>query len=76
MLLVAFAMVLNSPQLDTSPGAVLRYLDERRASVLMASLLATLAAVVFLWFVAHLRHALQRAEGGAEAFSPVVLVSG
>lgn len=32
--------------------------------------------MAFLWFVAHLRHVLQRAEGGAEAFSPVVLVSG
>ena len=34
------------------------------------------AAVFFLWFVSHLRHVTSRAEGGAEAISPLVYGSG
>ncbi|MFI7441865.1 hypothetical protein [Nonomuraea indica] len=76
LLLLAFVMVMNPPELTTGPGSILRYLEDRRTAILTASMLVTVAAVAFLWFVAHLRHVLQRAEGGAEAFSPVVLVSG
>lgn len=76
LLLLAFIMVPNAPGLDAGAGSILRYLDERRTAVLTASLFVTLAVVAFLWFTAHLRHVLQRAEKGAEAFSPVVLVSG
>ncbi|GAA2912360.1 hypothetical protein GCM10010517_78910 [Streptosporangium fragile] len=76
LLVVAFVVAPGAPGLDARTAAVVGYLGDRRAGILTASLLVTLAAVAFLWFVAHLRHVLQRAEGGAEAFSPVVLVSG
>ncbi|SEL72769.1 hypothetical protein SAMN05660976_03234 [Nonomuraea pusilla] len=76
LLLVALLMVPNPPGLDASAVAIVGYLGMRRAAVLTAALLMGLAVVAFLWFISHLRHVLQRAEGGAEAFSPVVLVSG
>ncbi|MFF5205806.1 hypothetical protein [Streptosporangium sp. NPDC000396] len=76
LLVAAFVVAPGAPGLDARPIIIARYLDEHRVEVLAASMLITLAVVAFLWFVAHLRHVLQRAEGGAEAFSPVVLVSG
>ncbi|MFI0467288.1 hypothetical protein ACH347_24695 [Saccharopolyspora sp. 5N102] len=80
--LVAAVLLLASlflnPTAPTGDEPVLTffYVAGNRATVVLAALLATLAAVVFLWFVGHLRHLLQRAEGGAEAFSPVVFAAG
>jgi len=38
--------------------------------------LGLFAVAFFLWFVSHLRHVTSRAEGGAEAISPLVYASG
>lgn len=62
--------------LGGDPLLTASYFAENRLRIQLVVLLATLAAVVFLWFVGHLRHLLQRAEGGVEAFSPVVLLAG
>lgn len=72
--------ILLPPLPTTVAGAdalrIALYFAENRVAIQVAVLLVTLAAVVFLWFVAHLRHVLQRAEGGEEAFSPIVLLTG
>jgi len=47
-----------------------------RRAILTSQMLGTLAVVAFVWFLGHLRHVLQRAEGGAEALSPIVFASG
>ncbi|MBB5158551.1 hypothetical protein [Saccharopolyspora phatthalungensis] len=80
--LVAAVLLLVSlllhPAAPTAEEPVLTffYIAANRGTVLLTALLATLAGVVFLWFVGHLRHLLQRAEGGVEAFSPVVFAAG
>ncbi|MBB5158422.1 hypothetical protein [Saccharopolyspora phatthalungensis] len=75
--LLLLSLLLNplSPPSD-EPVLTFFYVAANRATILLAALALTLAAVVFLWFVGHLRHLLQRAEGGAEAFSPVVFGAG
>jgi hypothetical protein len=75
LLLVSLFLNPAAPPGD-EPVLTFFYVAAHRGMVLLAALLATLAAVVFLWFVGHLRHLLQRAEGGAEAFSPVVFAAG
>jgi hypothetical protein len=75
--LLLVGLLLNPlPPPSEEPVLTFFYVSANRPTVLLAALLSTLAAVVFLWFVGHLRHLLQRAEGGAEAFSPVVFGSG
>jgi hypothetical protein len=76
LLLVGLLLAPAAPGLEARATTIIDYLDARRAAILASCLLVTLAVVAFLWFVAHLRHVLQRAESGVEAFSPVVLVSG
>jgi hypothetical protein len=61
---------------DMSYAAIAQYAADNATLIRISGLLATLAMVSFVWFVGHLRHVLQRAEGGAEAFSPVVFGSG
>ncbi|MEV5539987.1 hypothetical protein AB0L13_24335 [Saccharopolyspora shandongensis] len=75
LLLVSLLLNPLSPPSD-EPVRTFFYVTANRPTVLLAALLSTVAAVVFLWFVGHLRHLLQRAEGGAEAFSPVVFGAG
>lgn len=75
-LLAAAVLVLPSTGGVGSTAAIIRYFADYSVQVRVSLLLVLLAMVVFLWFVGHLRHVLQRAEGGAEAFSPVVLGAG
>lgn len=80
--LVAAVLLLVSFFLNPLPppgedaAAIFFYVAGYSGTLLLAALFTTLAAVVFLWFVGYLRHLLQRAEGGAEAFSPVVFAAG
>ncbi|MCI2418162.1 hypothetical protein MOQ72_12055 [Saccharopolyspora sp. K220] len=75
--LLLVSLFLNPlPPSSDEPVLTFFYVAANRATVLLSALLATVAGVVFLWFVGHLRHLLQRAEGGAEAFSPVVFGAG
>jgi hypothetical protein len=55
------------------------YFAANSTMLLAGAVLATLGALAILWFAGHLRHlrhVLQRAEGGAEAFAPLVLAPG
>ncbi|MGP4016924.1 hypothetical protein [Saccharopolyspora sp. 5N708] len=75
--LLLVSLFLNPlPPTSEEPVLAFFYVAANRSTVLLSALLATVAGVVFLWFVGHLRHLLQRAEGGAEAFSPVVFGAG
>ncbi|MDI2030254.1 DUF4386 family protein [Saccharopolyspora sp. TS4A08] len=75
-LLVGMLLVPMPVGLAEDPLAIATYFAEHRVAIQIAVLLVSLGAVVALWFVAHLRHVLQRAEGGEEAFAPVVLLAG
>lgn len=73
LLLVTLFIIRPLP--DDAAGIV-AYFADNRTRMQVAALMVTFGAVVFLWFVGHLRHLLQRAEHGAEAFSPLVLIAG
>jgi hypothetical protein len=64
------------PHLDAPTSKIAAYYAGHTNAILFGGLVGVLAAVFFLWFLGHLRHVLQRAEGGAEAFSPIVFCSG
>jgi hypothetical protein len=77
VLIVASAVIAPAPpKVNDSLVSILDYFAGNYARLLAGAVLATLAALAFLWFVGHLRHVLQRAERGAEAFSPIVFASG
>src|SRR5438094_583898 len=64
------------PHVDASARKVASYFSDHRRTILTAQMLGAFGVVFFVWFVGHLRHVLQRAEGGSEALSPVVYGSG
>lgn len=74
--LLLVSLLLNPLRVGDDAAAIVGYFADNRTRVQLAALLVTLGAVVFLWFVGHLRHLLQRAEHAAEAFSPLVLIAG
>ena len=76
LLVVSAFIVPQPPHIDASTARISAFVTEHRRSILIAQVLAVLAVPVFLWFVGMLRHVLDRAEGGAEALSPIVMVSG
>lgn len=76
VLLVGMLLVPMPVGLADDPLAIASYFAENRVEIQVAVLLVSMGAVVSLWFVAHLRHVLQRAEGGEEAFAPVILLAG
>lgn len=81
---VAFAILLAvgaflapaPPHIDAGVGKINAYFADHRRAILTGQMLGSLAALAFIWFVGHLRHVLQRAEGGAEALSPIVYGAG
>ncbi len=64
------------PHSDASATRIAEYYADNSGAVLAATVCGVLAIFAFVWFVSHLRHVLNRAEGGAEAFAPVVYGSG
>jgi hypothetical protein len=76
LIVASFLTAPAPPKVNDSVVSVTDYFADNYARLLVGAVLATLAALAFLWFVGHLRHVLQRAEGGAEAFSPIVFGSG
>lgn len=77
VLLVASAfMVPAAPHIDASTAKITTYVNDHHNALLASQVLLALSVLSFLWFVGHLRHVLDRAEGGTEALSPLVLVSG
>jgi hypothetical protein len=64
------------PHVDASAKKIGEYFGDHRKAILTQQMMSTFAIVFFIWFVGHLRHVLQRAEGGTEALSPVVYGAG
>lgn len=76
LLLASIFVVPAPPHVNASFLSIANYYASHRGGLITSALLGVLGSVFFLWFVAHLRHVLQRAEGGSEALSPIVYVSG
>ena len=75
-MLVSVFMAPTPPHIDASTSKILSYVTDHRTALLGATVVGTLAGVLFLVFLGHLRHLLQRSEGGAEALSPIVYGAG
>jgi hypothetical protein len=69
-------MVPSPPHIDASTSQILDYVTSHRTALLGSAVIGALAGVLFLVFLGHLRHVLQRSEGGLEALSPVVYGAG
>jgi hypothetical protein len=77
LLLLASGFVApQPPHIDASVAKIARYVGDNSARLLASQVLAVLSVGVFLVFLGHLRHVLNRAEGGVESLSPIVLTSG
>jgi len=75
-LIVSGFMAPQPPHLDASSAKILRYYNDHTTAILASGMIGAFAGVFFLWFLGHMRHVMQRSEGGAEALSPVVFGSG
>ena len=76
LLIVAILMTGQPPHIDASTAKILKFVEDHRKAALTSSMLNGVAVLAFIWFLGHLRHVLQRAEGGVEALSPIVFGSG
>src|SRR4051794_26262216 len=74
--LVSVFMVPTPPHLNDTAQQIRAYYLDHTNALLASGLVGMAAAVFFVWFIGHLRHVMNRAEAGAEAFSPVVFGSG
>jgi hypothetical protein len=64
------------PHIDATTDKITGYYADHHTAVVTAAWIGIFAAIAFVWFLGHLRHVLNRAEGGAEALSPIVFASG
>lgn len=77
VLVLASALVVpRPPGIDDSTSSIAAYFSDNHSRIPLSAALGALAGAAFLWFAAHLGRRLQRAEGGAEAFSSIVFASG
>jgi hypothetical protein len=76
LFVVSTFIVPMAPHFDSSATRVAAYVTDHRHGLMLATLLEAFAVLAFLWFIGHLRHVLNRAEGGVEALSPIVFGSG
>jgi hypothetical protein len=76
LILASIFVVPAAPHVNASFVSIANYYVSNRGGLLTSALLGVFGSLFFLWFVAHLRHVLQRAEGGSEALSPIVFISG
>lgn len=75
VLLSAF-IAPQPPHIDASAAKIARYFGDHRRALMTSAMLGTLGSIALVWFAAHLRHVLQRAEDGREVLAPVVFGAG
>jgi len=75
-MIVSVFMAPTPPHIDASTSKILDYVTGHRTAILGATVVGSLAGLLFLLFLGHLRQLLQRSEGGAEALSPIVYGAG
>jgi hypothetical protein len=75
-MVVSVFIAPTPPHIDASTTKILDYVTAHRSALLASAVVGALAGALFLVFLGHLRHVLQRSEGGAEALSPIVFGSG
>jgi len=76
LVLISFFMVPSPPHVDAGFRKIGDYYANHRRAILTSNVIGTFGALAFIWFLGHLRHVLNRAEGGVEALSPIVYGAG
>ena len=66
----------QQPRVDSGAATTLHWVHAHRTAIQTGMVLGTFAGGIFLWFVAHLRTALSRAERGADRLASIVFASG
>jgi len=75
-LIVSVFLVPAPPHIDASTTEIIDYVTGHRTGLLTSALIGAVAGVLFLVFLSHLRHELQRSESGRETLSPIVYGAG
>jgi hypothetical protein len=75
-MLVSVFLVPTPPHIDASTTSILDYVSDNRPELLGSAIAGLVAGLLFLVFLGHLRHVLQRSESGAEKMSPIVYGAG
>ena len=76
LVLISFFMVPAPPHVNAGFRKIGDYYANHRRAILTSNVIGTFGALAFIWFLGHLRHVLNRAEGGVEALSPIVYGAG
>lgn len=76
LVFVSFGVEGDTPDLDASASEVTSFYADKSTEVVTASVLATLAAVAFVFFGASIRRAIRRRERGAGVLSVVAFGGG
>jgi hypothetical protein len=75
-MLVAVFLAPTPPHIDASTTKILDYVSDNRPELLGSAVAGLVAGLLFLLFLGHLRHVLQRSESGTEKLSPLVYGAG
>ena len=75
-MLVSVFLAPTPPHIDASTSSILNYVSDNRPELLGSAIAGLVAGLLFLMFLGHLRHVLQRSESGAEKLSPIVYGAG
>jgi len=75
-MLVSVFLAPTPPHIDASTTEILDYVTGHRTALLSSAVVGAAAGLLFLIFLGHLRHVLQRSEKGVEAISPIVYGAG
>jgi hypothetical protein len=75
-MIVSVFLAPAPPHIDASTSEILDYVTGHRTALLSSAVVGAVAALLFLVFLGHLRHVLQRSESGVEAISPIVYGAG
>src|SRR3954454_4518335 len=76
LLLAAIFIAPTPPHIDASSVKIANYYGDHRHAVLAAGVIGAFASIAAVLFICHLRHVFDRAEGGIEGLSTIVLASG